>query len=248
MEIILPQKVRDYFKRVKEKTKKNILLESIHPSMFAPGMTAAFSYNTNNIIIAIVPDVFKKGITDDLCRSLIHEATHGLLLFGEGYYTIKPKNVTNLSKEEIELRNRLATMINDIVVNYKVQQEGFPAFGENYIPMIRKEIKYINQGKDIYAANLQIGNIYYSKFKISRYIMAWAFLKFFELEDDVKLLLNRYLTCFRNNFLEEYNECKEITNLLNKYDILNPKEHKIVIARISEMWELDAKTEIVKLE
>ncbi|XOB46408.1 MAG: hypothetical protein ACKKMV_03080 [Candidatus Nealsonbacteria bacterium] len=247
MEIILPPKVNSYLDKIKEKTKKDIVFRPIGSSHLPPGIYAAFSPEGGNINVFIVPTVLKE-VDDDLYRAIVHEATHGLLVFDEGYYNIKPRDVElRINEEEKQIRNMLSTMIDDIVVNYKIQKEGFAPFGKNYLPQVKEEIKLINKGINPYKGEcLRVGEIYCSKIKTFRYMTAWGFIKYFKLEDNILSLLKRYLTCFRNNFFEEYKECKKITKLLNDYDIFSPKGHKIVCERILKLWGLDKKMKMIK--
>lgn len=241
----LPKKVKDYFLRVERETQGNIILKAV--SSLPSGMVAASNLEkgNRNIIISVVLRAFKNKT--DLCQSLVHEATHGLLLYGKGYYMLEPETGTVPSLEEIQLRNILGTMIDDIIVNFTIKQEGFAPFSEKYIPMVEKETECIIQGKDIYATHLQTGMVFYSKFKIFRYMLAWSFIEYFNLEDEIVLLLRKYLECFKDKFPKEYAECKEIIILLKKYNIFSPENHKIVCEEISKLWGLDKKMRMVKL-
>jgi hypothetical protein len=239
----LPEKVKEFLSKVEKETQKNIIFKVV-PSLPA-GMAIGVSFEGKNIIIDIVLKLFTSKT--DLHRSLAHEATHGLLLFGKGYQTLVPKNGAIVNTEETELRNILVTMIDDIVVNYIIKQEGFAPFSEKYIPIVKKEIEFINQKKDFYASQYQIGSVFHSKFKILRYIMAWAFIEYFKLDAHTVSILKEYLDCFKDNSPKEYEECEEIIKLLETHDIFLPDNHKIVCERITKLWGLDEKMGVIKM-
>jgi len=235
-----------------ERTNRNLLIE-VRDELPNPAMLAGCAHDEKTFGIFIKKSEIEQAKTNevikkDVFRALIHEAYHGILNFSEGFLKLIAKEGVKFTNEENYIATQIRTMIDDIIVNYKVSQQGFPKFGRNFLPYIERSINLIDKKQDPFRNEKErFGENACSKFKISRYIFAWAYIKYFKLEEKESLLLNRFLSRFRNNFMTEYKECKEITKLFNNYDIFKIKDHEIVTKKIAEMWQLSEKTEMIFL-
>jgi len=251
----LPIAITECFSKLSnglERTNRNLIIEVID-ELPNQTMSAGCTHDEKTFGIFIKKSEIEQAkineiIKKDVFRALMHEAYHGILNFSEGFLKLTAKEGVKFTNEENYIATQIRTMVDDIIVNYKVSQQGFPKFGRNFLPYIEGSINLINKKQDPFRNEKErLGENACSKFKISRYIFAWAYIKYFELEEKESLLLNKFLSRFRNNFITEYEECKKITKLFDNYDIFRTKAHEIVTKKIAEMWQLSEKTEMIFL-
>lgn len=251
----LPSEITECFSKLSEaleKTDRDLVVRTMD-SLPDPGMSAGcilterffgIAEKESEVARAKVDEIIKK----DVFRSLIHEAYHGILLFIDGFFRLEKRKGMSLTEEEEYIITRIRTLIDDIIVNHRVNQKGFPKFGQNFIPFTKKIIESIDKNQDTWFSPIgeRLGEKCSSKFRISRYITTWAIIRFFKLEDDELSLLGRFLTRFRNNYLADYRECKEIIKIFNDYDVFKIEDHKLISEKIAEMWQIKEKIEMVR--
>ncbi len=237
----LSQEAKDYLNVIKGKIGKSVPLKIVNPSEIPGGFKAAFREdltNPNNTSVLLTPN----NLTG---QSLAHEVTH-FLLSHSGYDSLQKIKGVVISKEEFMIQNLLGTMLEDIVVNHIIQEEGFSPFDKNYPSVVKQEIKLITRAKqNPYSRELATGQVYYSKFKIFRYILAWSLMEYCELSQDLTSTLKEYLSCFENHFPEEYKECEEIMKIIENHNIFDANQYKIILEKILAMWQLNNKYKII---
>jgi hypothetical protein len=227
-------KLDSYLNKIKEQTKRELLIEYVD-DFEVPGMQAAFRIHPTHINIIIKNNSLKEG--PEFENNLAHEATHGLLNYGKKYFS--PNPILGLTKNELNLFGLITTMIDDIVVNYHLSIEGFKPFSEVYIGMVKREIDFYNKNLDIYSSFPD--PVFKSKFKIFRYVLAWGFVKYFDISSHNKILLKNFLKTFKRTFPLEFKEAEYITKKIVKHDIFTQTGHEFVIRFILKLWKLDSK-------
>lgn len=228
-----------YLSDVQQKTKREICFEFDPP--MNPGMSAAFSFKNGKINIGLSRKFLNSG--RDISQSIAHEATHGLLLFGEKYGFPKIKEGVLINKEEANLSS-IVTMIDDIVDNYIIYQQGFGPFHEHYINTVKNETESIKKGLDPYVSMKIVGPIFYKRFKTSRYVMAWAFLEFFSIDNNIKETLESYCDSFKEHLVDEYVFSEKNIEIIKNNDIFTRDGHDIILKEIIKLWDLDKKIEL----
>jgi hypothetical protein len=133
-------KLSNYLAKIKSQTGREIKLEfttDLGPTRVRFG----FKHHPSHIIIIV-----RKGTdisTPDSERSIAHEVTHGFLLYKLGYHRIDPRHPLSASRaQQITLIN---TMIDDMVANKTIQQEGFAPYSSRYVEALKKEINAARQ-------------------------------------------------------------------------------------------------------
>jgi len=117
----LSEKLLNYIQKVEHETERQAHFEYVD-DFGSPSVQFAFRKDPEYLWIAA-----KTGISFDdprIERSMAHEITHGLLVYGLGFYALEAKEAA--SEEDYEHLN-LLSFIDDIVVNRIIQQSGFAA-------------------------------------------------------------------------------------------------------------------------
>lgn len=235
----LYSRLESYLKKVERETSKPIKIIESH-DLGIKGMLSAYRYHPDYIIIII-----KAGVTRfkrDMIRSIAHEATHGFLIFREGY--CRPKFHKNLAEQLIKDARLIFTMLDDIVVNKIIQDNGFSPYGSEYIPSVKRETKAALNRENIYSS-YSSDKLFQQILKSSRLVIAWAFLEFFNLDKSHKQVLKEFINAFRENFPQEYRLGMEITQIISKHNIFNSKGHGKALVEILDLWSLN---EILELK
>lgn len=218
-----------FLRRIEDETLRPIkIVES--ENLGLKGMLAAFRYDKDQIIIII-----KKGVSrsdPDLTRSIAHEATHGYLIFKLGY--CRPVFNENVSENLVKKVHLIFTMIDDIVVNKIIQNNGFLPFGSEYLVSMEFETKSALGGKNVYE-NFSNDPIFNEILMISRYIIAWAFLEYYDIEKEEIGAINSFLSAFETNFHSEIDKISKIKNIIQNNNIFDSSGHCKAIKEILEL-------------
>ncbi len=235
----LSSRLESYLEKVERETSKPIKIVESN-NLGIKGMLSAFRYDPHFIIIII-----KAGVPRfecDMVRSIAHEATHGLLIFKKGY--CRPRFHKNLSDQLIKNSRLVFTMLDDIVVNKIIEDNGFPPYGSEYIPSVIRETEAALKGENIYSP-YSGDQLFHQIFKTSRLVIAWAFLEYFKLDKSHQKRLKDFINAFKQNFPPEYGLGMKITQIISKHDIFNSKGHADALIKILNLWGLN---QILELE
>ncbi len=215
------RKLTDYLKKIELDTGREIkFFES--PDLGIKGITAAYNYNQKYIQITLnMEDPRSKG---DRERSIAHEATHGYLMHKLKFCRpIFLENVADNYKRYVHL---VFTMIEDITVNKLIQDNGFHPFGHEYLPMVIEEIKIAKKGEEE-------GEKFYHRFTdnlhleallmISRYIIAWGFLRYYHLELHEEKIIKEFIQTFEKYYPDYYKFCDKIKGIIEENNIFTSK-------------------------
>jgi len=230
-----------YLKKIEIETERQIkVIES--PDLGLKGMWAAFKYHPKYILIILRSDV--RTTHPDLERSIAHEATHGYLIFKKEYCRPVFKPFANENdKKNVSL---IFTMIDDIVVNKIIQINGFHPSGSEYLPMVKKETKIAVEGKgeDFYS-QFSEDNLFDTILMISRYMIAWGFLEYFNLEHYEREVIGSFIESFQKSYPQISKIVNHIKKIILENDIFSREGQCQAIYQILKLWDLE---NMVKLD
>lgn len=226
-------KTRNFLERISKETGREIIIEKGLGTQI-PGMKAAFEPDRKNIVIKIREDFEENDA--NIQDSIIHEAIHGLLYYGKGYCFPEPRFPPTYM--ERESANILLSMVDDIVVNKIMQDEGFPPIRDVYLGMIKKETEAAKGLTDIYE-NVSYDPLVRSRFMVYRFVMAWGYLEYYKVKRVESKIIERFLEAFEEAHPDEFKMAKEIVEVLSQNDVFTSKGHHKAMMEILRLWDLD---------
>jgi hypothetical protein len=244
LELDFSPKLVEYLKKIEAETGRPIKFTESN-ELGIKSITAAYQYHPQYILITLNTDYPRSR--DDMERSIAHEATHGYIIHRLGFCrSLYVQDSTEDYRKEVQL---VFTMIEDIVVNKIIEDNGFPPFGHEYMPMVQEEIKIARMGEEA-------GESFYSRFTddyrleallmISRYIIAWGFLKYYSLSPEQTEMINEFKKVFKTYYPDYYEFTAQIVKLMEDKDIFNPSEECEVIYEILKMFKMDVGVRLVR--
>ena len=231
-------KLKDYLKKVETETGKEVkILES--PYLGLKGMWAGFRYHPDYIIVIIRADIQKTDET--LERSIAHEATHGYILFKKKYCMGDfPESTSVSDKRDIQM---IFTMVDDIVVNKILTENGFTPFGVEYMTVVQKEIDSMLAGIDFYR-QFSDDVLFDDLLMITRYIIAWGFLEYFKLSRPHYETLKKFMDVFKDTYPLQYDIASQIKQIIKDNDIFTSSGHCKAMSDILNLLKFDKLVEI----
>ena len=239
MELKISDKVNQYFEKVKKETNRKIRVIIVDNFLVA-GMVAAFSPDPSFIKIGVLKNIINDS--NNLENSLAHEVTHGLLLYGYGYSTLKP--ITQLNETQNKSLGLIGTMIDDIVVNKLIQDEGFEPYAKVYPSMVSKEATALNKGKNFYNM-FDSDEVFKSRFITFRYVLAWGFNEYFNIDNNLRVDINKYFKAVKKQYEEISRTSQKITESIRVNNIFTADGHRKVYKEILDIWGLNESVEFV---
>lgn len=213
------EKLRGYLNKIETETGKEIkILES--PQLGLKGMWAGFRYHPDFIIVIIRKGIHKPDETIE--RSIAHEATHGYILFKETYCMAEfEESASDNDRKDIQL---IFTMVDDIVVNKIISKNGFKPFGAEYLKVVQKEIEAMVSGQDFYR-QFSDDLLFDDLLMISRYIIAWGFLEYFDLDKEEYEVIKKFTTIFKDTYPLQYKIADTIKQIILQNNIFTSTGH-----------------------
>lgn len=226
-------KLTDYLKKIETETGKEVkILES--PYLGLKGMWAGFRYHPDYIIVIIRSDVNKTNET--LERSVAHEATHGYILFKKKYCKGEfPESTGENDRKDIQL---IFTMVDDIVVNKIISENGFTPFGVEYLAVVQKEVDSMIAGVDFYR-QFSDDILFDDLLMITRYIIAWGFLEYFELNTTEYEILKKFVDVFKDTYPLQYEIISQIKQIIKNNGIFTSAGHCKAMVDILTLLKFD---------
>jgi len=232
----LSTKLSTYMREIEYETSRQIVIENTVNSELS-GELAGFRLDGNIHVLINLDYLASNTVTDqDVERTIAHESTHGLLLYGRGYCHPSVFG-RELTEEEHYKAQWVFNMVDDIVVNKIIQVKGFPPFSPVYLQEVEKEINAANEGIDIHN---QISNEFLLKdtFMVMRYITAWGFLEYFKLEQEVRGIITIFLQSFQKSYPEQYQTAEQVKNIILRNDISTSDGQCNAIKEILDLFGL----------
>lgn len=234
-------KLREYLANIEEETEKEIkILES--PKLGLKGMWAGFRYHPDFIIIIIRSGI--KRLDESVERTIAHEATHGHILFKYKYCMAEfNETASDNDRKNIQL---IFTTVDDLVVNKIISENGFRPFGDEYLRIIQKEIDAMISGHDFYR-QFSDDLLFDDLLMISRYIIAWGFLEYFELNIEEYQLIEKFTTVFKYAYPVQYSIAEKIKQIIIEKDIFTSAGHCKAMDEILELLKFKDLVKAVNL-
>lgn len=236
--------LNDFLNKIEKETGHQIkFVES--SNLGINGITAAFQYHPQYLLIVLNPKYPRE--TEDIERSIAHEATHGYIIYKLGFCRLKfNQDVSDDYKRDVHL---VLTMVEDLVVNKIISENGFPPFGNEYLPMVKEEIRVAHQGEDV-------GEEFYHKFAatphleailmISRYIIAWGFLKYYDLKENDRKPIEEFTRTFKEVYKDYYKYAGKIEKILESKDVFKGEQECKIVWEILKIFKMDRGVELVR--
>jgi hypothetical protein len=133
-------------------------------------------------------------------------------------------------------------MIDDIIVNKKINEAGFSPFPPIYLYVVKGETKAARDGIDYYR-QFSGDPVFKSRFMVLRYISAWGFTKYFNLKPSEIGIIGKFLKTFSKSFPTEYEMISNVRGLMLKNDIFTVEGHRTVLEGVFKLWRLEALVE-----
>jgi hypothetical protein len=197
-------------------------------------MSFAFAPHPAHIVVAVTQGTDLRNPKHE--NSIAHEATHGYLLYKLGYSQVGLKH--NAKGNEIRHVNLLLTMIDDIVVNKIIQEDGFSPFAPSYLPMIEKETKAARKVRDSVYDTFKDDPLFKDRFMVFRHVMVWGFMEYFNLEPFTRRTIKKFLRTFQKCFPRQFTMANQSREVILQHDIFKPDGHRKTIEIVLKLWSL----------
>ncbi len=235
----LSTKLKNYIEKIEVETDKEVkILESPHLGL--KGMWAGYRYHPDFIIVIIRSGVQKTN--EALERSIAHEATHGYILFKKKY--CRAEFIPEISANEKKDIQMIFTMVDDVVVNKIISENGFHPFGAEYLDVVSRETDSMISGVDIYR-RFSDDLLFDDVLMITRFIIAWGFLEYFELEDETNDTLKKYIHVFKDTYPLQYEVASKIVKIIQGNDIFSSEGHYKTMNKILNILKFDDFVKVV---
>jgi len=227
-------RLEKYLRVIEEETGLPVkILQS--PDLGITGARAAFNYHPDYTVVVL--NSSQPRLSEDLERSVAHEATHGYILHKLGYCRAV---FTEKASEDVKKKaNVLFSIVEDLAVNRIIQENGFPPFGSEYLPMLKKEIEVAKAGETE-------GEKFYSQFTsdlefediimVSRYILAWGFLRYYPLAPEIRVILQKFLEVYSKAYPHHYPHAAQVKEIILQNDVFTAQGECRAMQKIMKLW------------
>ncbi len=223
-----------YLRVIEEETGLPVkILQS--PDLGITGARAAFNYHPDYTVVVL--NSSEPRLSEDLERSVAHEATHGYILHKLGYCRAV---FTEKTGDDIKRKaSVLFSLVEDLTVNRIIQENGFPPFGSEYLPMLKKEIEVAEtgeiEGEKFYrqfTSDLELEDI----IMVSRYILAWGFLRYYSLPLKIRFILQKFLEVYSKAYPHHYPHAARVKEIILQNDVFTAQGECRAMQEIMELW------------
>lgn len=235
----LSEKLSKYLNRVESETGRRIEFQKA-PNVGLHGMSFAFKLHPTNIEVVVTKDIDLGNPIHE--HSIAHEVTHGYVIYKLGY--CQPKLKRRTLGSEINHARLVFTMIDDIVVNKIIQDAGFSPFAPPYLGMVEKETKAAQTAKEDFYDMYADDPLFKDRFMVFRYILAWGFVNYYDLEPYARRTIKKFLKAFQRGFPRHYAMANQIKESILQNDIFSREGHRRVLDTILRLWHLDDLVEL----
>jgi hypothetical protein len=228
-------KLSKYLNKVEVETGRRIEFHFVADPGGLAGIPAGFKPHPSCITIQLVEGTDWGNPEHE--HTIAHEATHGYLMYKLGYSYPIPKR--KLTENEIKHGNLLWDLIDDIVVNRIIQKEGFPPLASEYLNMVEVETKAARNGSDRPYGMFSHDPLLKDRFMVLRYILAWGFMRYCDLEPYARKIINKYLKAFEKSFVKQFTMADQIREIILQHDIFSAQGHREAVEAITRLWHLE---------
>lgn len=226
----LSEKIKAYIEKIEKETGRSVLIEIVQ-DVGLRGMKAEFELDPEYIRVKIVQNIDMKKFE----QSIAHEITHGFLAYKKKYCQLDYVQESNaIEGMSISI---IVTMIEDIVVNKIIQEKNFQPYPYDYLDKIQNDIKNIRKSKGSFP-QLHQDPLLNGRIMILRYIGAWGFLKYFNLDSFSRRVIYKFIKCFKKSYSKQYEAAGQIEEIIIENNIFTPEGYYKAIKRCLELWNL----------
>lgn len=197
------------------------------------GMPAVLQPRSAEIVIYVRQGLDLKSPV--LERAVVHELTRSRLLYARGYGLLEPTDSVNESEKQSLIV--LGTMVDDIIINTIMQQEGYAPYDAIYMEEMAREVRSANAGKDHYA-QFSFDPLFKMRFMIFRYILAWGTQQYLIVTPHESRRITRFLQTFAKTYSETWQAALRVQNLFTTHDAFTAQGHKQIVEGILADWNL----------
>jgi hypothetical protein len=232
----LSEKLNTYIEKIEKETGRPVSIEMVQ-DVGLRGMKAKFELDPVYICVKIDQNIEMEKYE----QSIAHEITHGFLAYKKKYcqldYIQEPNEIEGKTIDII------VTMIEDIVVNKIIQEEYFQPCPYDYLDKIQNDTKNIRKSKGK-IPRLHQDPVLNDWLMILRYIAAWGFLKYFNLNSFSQRVISKFIKCFKKSYPKQYEAAGQIEEIILENNIFTSEGYYKAIKRCLELWNL---VDLVKL-
>jgi len=232
----LSEKLKAYIEKIEKETGRSVSIKMVQ-DVGLRGMKAAFEIDPEYIRVKIVQNIETKKYE----QSIAHEITHGFLAYKKKYcqldYVQEPNEMEGKSIDII------VTMTEDIVVNKIVQENNFQPYPYEYLDKIQNDTKNIRKSKGK-LPQLHQDPVLNDRIMILRYIGAWGFLKYFNLDSFSRRVISKFIKCFKKSYPKQYEAAGQIEEIILENNIFTSEGHNNAIKKCLDLWNLTNLVEI----
>ena len=226
----LSEKIKAYIEKIEKETSHSVLIEMVQ-DVGLRGMKAEFELDPEYIRVKIVQNIE----TEKIEQSIAHEITHGFLACKKKYCQLEYLH----EPDEIEENSVIiiVNMIEDIVVNKIIQEEYFQPYPYDYLDKIKNDTKNIRKSKGE-LPQLHQDSVLKDRFMILRYIGAWGFLKYFNLDSFNRRVISKFIKSFKKSYPKQCVAAEQVEEIILDNNIFTSEGYYNAIKRCLELWNL----------
>jgi len=226
----LSEKLNAYIEKIEKETGRPVSIQIVQ-DVGLSGMKAEFELDPEYILVKIVQNIETKIFE----QSIAHEITHGFLTYKKKYcqldYVQEPNAIEKMSISII------VSMIEDIIVNKIIQEENFQPYPCDYIDKIQIDTEQMRKIKGR-VPQLHPNPVLNEIIMILRYIGAWGFLKYFNLDSFSRRAIYKFIKCFKKSYPKQYEVAGQIEEIILENNIFTSEGYYKAIKRCLELWNL----------
>jgi hypothetical protein len=242
---MVSERLADYLKQVETKTQRAVVVYIEPEQATSSGGSAFFNHTTDGElrITLTYPVDFSSEHTE---ASIAHEATHGLLIYGENYCNagfrmpraVESRQQFDALQGQFGAFEVMTSILEDINVDKRIQNAGFVPVDDVYRDNLREGLDAARTGRDPYPRGVRrqhrmAHNIF------NNYILAWAFREYLILSDEDRALMTDYITAFEAAYPEDFERAQQIRNLIETHNIFTRQGHGQILRGSVEILGLE---------
>jgi hypothetical protein len=235
----LSDQLLGYFEMLEKETGSEIVLRYVEwePSD-DPGATLRFDavVIASSSTIEIEVDRENGLSKTELEHRLAHEATHGYLQSGKGYYRAYLRYHPSHSYER-EMGTIMSSIMDDIVVSRALADHGMSPFSATYLEEVKRAMKEARKNPNYYPSYPEFPE-FRELWIAFRSVLAWGIANYVDLPAETKELLNRFVKGTQQTSLHAYKMAQQVDQIIQRYDIFNSEGHKSALEELIQLWDL----------
>ena len=239
----LSEKVNKYIEYIEEEIKETGF-KFLIKDFKGEGASETLDHINKLDLIKINEEEFKNESEEEIDSTIAHEVTHGLLGLKKGYCRIE---TSEASLELNDKSEKIATMIEDIVVDNLIQEKDFSLNYDFYINERINGINFIrkNAKRDSKYFDVDKDDIRFKRL-VNDYILAWNYFKYSKSDKIDKKTLLRFLNTIQKFCPKEYEEVEKIISMIKKNGIFtsDSEGYNKTIKECLELWNLTNRVRI----